>query len=943
MIKLSLETVPEQFQSELSILWERYLDRIDQDKVSILQSDAILDSLPKVWVCSRFIADSCIRDPDLLPELVRSGDLQRGYLGSSYAKQLNKFDVESEQDLHRVLRVFRRREMVRIAWRDIAGWSQLDETLNDVSLLAESTIQFALDYVYRQACEKYGPPIGKDGDSLQMVVLGMGKLGARELNYSSDVDLIFAIPEEGYFNDRKGTSYSEFFTRVGRKLVQALDSVTVDGFVFRVDMRLRPWGDGGPLVSTFDALEKYYREQGREWERYAMVKVRAIAGDMVKAGKLQERLLPFVYRSYLDYSVFSELRVLKQQIVEQQMRRNKMDNIKLGPGGIRDIEFIAQVFQLIRGGRDPKLQDRRLQHILRILAADELLPDKIVEEIIEAYKFLRVVEHRLQQYEDKQTNDLPESDVALQRLAFSMDFGGWAAMSQQLERTRQSVRAIFEQVFSAPQFQDVPAQAEAVWHSALDLDEENICKIEELGYLDSELALEAIANFKSCHVYRSLGEKGRKAINQLMPLTISAAAATQSPAQTLLRVTQFFSGVAKRSVYLSLFLEDPLALSELVKLASLSPWVLEHISHDPLLLDELLNPNKLYEPLIKQELSSALKKKLSGIDCNDIESQLQELRYFQLVYILRVAAADISGAIPLITVSDYLSDIAEVLLEEAACLAWRAASEMFGFSDVEAEPLKGFGVIASGALGARELSYDSTLELEFLFNKEMELSVGLDTRNVARFVARRLNLLMTTPTTSGKLYRLQSTPANAAGSELLIFELARFLSSDLSELEKARSVQARFLFGDDRLKVSFDSYRKAQLTSRMTTSEFYEKTIAGYRSLSNVQSDQFCIDEGEGGLNDIRWIAACGVMCCPLDDARLLDSVETMSLLYELATVGFLSMDEYLGLQRAYMVYREKIHLLDLQHQTYLVSAGELRELRAGVVEVFDRIFNGVA
>jgi glutamate-ammonia-ligase adenylyltransferase len=378
-----------------------------------------------------------------------------------------------------------------------------------------------------------------------------------------------------------------------------------------------------------------------------------------------------------------------------------------------------------------------------------------------------------------------------------------------------------------------------------------------------------------------------------------------------------------------------------VQLASLSPWILEHIAHDPALLDELLNPNKLYAPLNKYELSSALKEKLSGIDCNDIESQLHELRYFQLVYILRVAAADISGSIPLITVSDYLSDIAEVLLEETACLAWRTASEMFGFSG--AEPLKGFGVIARGSLGARELSYDSPLELEFLFDKEMELSAGLDTRNVARFVARRINLLMTTSTTSGNLYRLQSTAANGGSSELLIFELARFLSDDLSGLEKARSVQARFLFGDDRLQVSFDSYRKAQLTARMTTSEFYEKTIAGYRSLKTVQPDQFCIDEGEGGLNDIRWIAACGVMCCPLDDARLLDSVETMSLLYELATVGFLSMDEYLGLQRAYMVYREKLHLLDLQHQTHLVSAGELRELRAGVVEVFDRVFNGVA
>ena len=946
MIEQHLNDVPEQFRSDLAAAWEAFATVVPREDLPLLREVGVLESLVKVWASSRFIIDACKREPTLLGDLIRSGDIYSETASTNYLAQLHAARPQSEADLHRVLRVFRRREMVRIAWRDIAGWSQLSETLMDVSLLAEAAVQFALDFAYTQACERNGPPIGKDGQPLQMVVLGMGKLGAWELNYSSDIDLIFAIPEEGYFDDRKGTSYSEFFIRVGRKLIQALDNVTMDGFVFRVDMRLRPWGDSGALVFTFNAMEKYYREHGREWERYAMVKARAIAGDMQRAQELQARLRPFVYRSYLDYGVFAELRGLKQQIVDQQKRRNKMDNIKLGPGGIRDIEFITQVFQLIRGGRDTALQDRRLQHILGRLAADDLLPKKSVEELLAAYRFLRVVEHRLQQYEDKQTNDLPTADIDLQRLAFSMDFPDWEAMAKHLADTRQIVKQIFEQVFSAPQLQELPPRAQDIWSAGADQRDTALRDLAGLGYADGEQAWDVIASFRRSAVLDRLGEKGRKAINQLMPLTINAATDTPAPVATLQRVTQFFTRVAQRSMYLSLLLEHPLALTELLQLAARSPWIVEHISQEPLLLDELLNPNKLYEPLIKSELAAELQRKLREVDIADIEAQILELRHFQQVYVLRVAAADITGAIPLITVSDYLSDIAEVVLEAAAGLAWQAAFARYGLPPESVGALSGFGVVARGVLGARELSYDTPLDIEFVYSVEENLQTALQQASIeaAKFfksVASRVHLLLTSRTVSGALYQLHARTAHGGGPELVIYNLEGYVDRQISLVERTRYVQSRFLLGDAGLAAAFETYRRSLLDSRIEVQQFWGEIISPDEQRNAAQSSvPFPLEHGAGGLRDIHWIVACGVMASVEEYPELLEDVETMSLLYGLVSAGFLDMDEYSVLQRAYMTYREKLHIVDLQHARRTIPLQDVAELQSGVSQVFSRIFS---
>ncbi len=943
MIEQYLKYVPEQFQPDLVAAWAELSSLVLEEDLRLYRESGVLESLVKVWVSSRFIVEACKREPALLGDLIRSGDLYSTTGSANYLQRLQATAPHTEADLHRVLRVFRRREMVRIAWRDIAGWSELSETLMDVSLLAERCVQFALDFAYTEACESYGPPLGQDGEPMRMVVLGMGKLGAWELNYSSDIDLIFAIPEEGYFNDRKQTSYSQFFIRVGRKLIQALDNMTEDGFVFRVDMRLRPWGDSGALVLTFDAMEKYYREHGREWERYAMVKARAIAGDMQKADVLQARLRPFVYRSYLDYGVFAELRKLKQHIVDQQARRKKMDNIKLGPGGIRDIEFITQVFQLIRGGRDIALQDRRLQHILPKLDEYELLPSRSVEELLSAYKFLRIVEHRLQQYEDKQTNDLPLAQADLERLAFSLDFSGWKAMAKHLEDTRDSVKEIFAQVFSSPQLVALRPQAEAVWEREPGQVDAMHTDLVELGYPDSEEACTIIESFRGSPVLERLGGKARKAIKQLMPLAIGAAVDTPEPAKTLGRVTHFFNMVAQRSTYLSLLLEHPLAFTELLQLAARSPWIVKHISMEPLLLDELLNPNKLYDPLIKSELAIELQQKLSTVHTCDIETQILELRHFQQVYVLRVAAADITGAIPLITVSDYLSDIAEVVLEAAIRLAWRAICESNKLPQDEFTELSSLGVIAFGDLGSRDLSYNSDLDIELIWQseateRERNYQLPGGAAGFYKAVAARFHLLLSSRMVSGIIYRLYSRVDNDRGHALLISDMQSYQRRSLEALERVPYVQARYLFGCSSLAGKFAVYRQRLLSSGCPMEQFDQGL--GPADEERLAGLLFSLDDDNGGLQDICTIVSRGVLYLAGEHPELHQHTETMSLLHALLSNDFINMDEYRALQLAYMKYREKLHILDLQQANHLVPREDVAELASGVQQVYKRLWS---
>jgi glutamate-ammonia-ligase adenylyltransferase len=492
---------------------------------------------------------------------------------------------------------------------------------------------------------------------MNIVVLGMGKLGAWELKYSSDIDIIFAYAEDGVLTDRKETTYGEFFTRICRSLVKVLDEITVDGFVFRTDVRLRPFGDSGPMIMTFDGMENYYMTQAREWERYAMIKARQVAGDFNSGKLLAAMIKPFVYRRYLDYGAFEELRSLKYQITQELQRKDRMENVKLGPGGIRVIEFIGQAFQLIRGGQEPELQQREILKILLVLDDLGLMPKKDVNCLRSAYEFLRRVENHIQQYQDKQTHDLPKDPLVQSILAHSMEQPNWDSFKKDLDKVRKDVHAIFDNVFSLSENEKNQQKSHLIWKG--DLDEELILEyLSEYGFIHCVDILTFIRNFKKSPSVSRMSTKGAGVLNRLIPSVIETVQQSKNQDETVRRILILFEVVAGRNVYLSLLAENLDALKQLVTLAAASPWICEYLALYPVLFDELLDARSLYEPLEKQGLEEQLTLELAKIDRQDEEQLMIRLRQFKHLSVLRVAAADIMGVIPVTVVSDYLTYIA---------------------------------------------------------------------------------------------------------------------------------------------------------------------------------------------------------------------------------------------------------------------------------------------
>ncbi len=632
---------------------------------------AVLASYPElqesavtVLAASHFILDWGDRQPQQLEALLASETIGEVYTFSDFEQALAErlTEVADESSLQQQLRQFRHQQMVRIIWRDLAGWADLAETIRDLSALADVCIQQSLVLLHQWQVAVNGTPCDAEGNEQSLIVLGMGKLGAGELNLSSDIDLIFTYPEEGETRDGKRTlSNQEFFIRLGRKLVQALDSPTVDGFVFRVDMRLRPFGESGALVSSFDAMEEYYQTQGREWERYAMIKARAITGSEQAKQLLSDMLRPFVYRRYLDYGMFDSLREMKSMIAGQLHRKGMEDNIKLGAGGIREIEFVGQVFQLIYGGRDKPLQQRPILTILDLLAERNLLSDYAVNELKRAYDFLRRTEHRIQAWADQQTHVLPQEPEARQRLASSMGFTSWDLFYQTLFQLRQQVHEHFEQLLAAPQAEDEAATNNISLLNAGE--EEKLQYLEQCGYQEPQACLDVLDRLLELHICKNLSQTGRQRLERLLPLLVQAAAGVDNADETLPRLMPLVESIMRRSAYMSLLVENPLALSQLIKLCAASPLISHQLARYPVLLDELLDPRSLYEVPERDQQKALLNQFLSSLDDDDLEQIMNRLREFRQIATLHVAAADVTEVLPLMRVGDQLTELAEIQLE----------------------------------------------------------------------------------------------------------------------------------------------------------------------------------------------------------------------------------------------------------------------------------------
>jgi [glutamine synthetase] adenylyltransferase / [glutamine synthetase]-adenylyl-L-tyrosine phosphorylase len=976
-IEKQIQALPLPVQAAVKAGLEHFFIQLDRESLIINPSDRLIQSISKVWCCSEFVAESCTRQPELFVDLANSGDLESLYSEHTYQSKLAPLEIADEADLMSKLRQFRRRALVRIAWRDLAGWADLGETLMDLSLLADACVQFALAFLYQQACELRGTPTLSDGSPQQIVVLGMGKLGAYELNYSSDIDLIFAYPEEGTLPDRKETSYSEFFTRLCQKLVRVLDDITVEGFVFRTDIRLRPFGDSGAVILSFDGMENYYLTQAREWERYAMIKARQVAGDFKAGAQLMAMLKPFVYRRYLDYGAFEELRSLKQQITQELKRKDRMDNIKLGPGGIREIEFIGQAFQLIRGGNEKALQTRGILDVLALLDKLKLLPHLDAEQLSQAYRFLRRVENHIQQYQDRQTHDLPTSEPAQSILAYSLDFEDWPCFKSELDRVRAVVQAAFDQVFAVSKQQNKDKLSHKIW-ACVAQDTELLANLESYGFKNTNETLQAIKNYKASAALRKMTTKGASIVDRLMPQLIELAQSVENPDETVMRLVKLFEAVAGRNVYLALLSENPGALSQLLKLASASHWICEYLALYPVLFDELLDTRTLYQPLKRDDLNQELKDLLATIDINDLEATMTALRQFKHLNVLRVAAADIMAAIPLMVVSDYLTYIAESIVENVIERTWLMLCEKHGLPPGTSNDNINFAVIGFGKLGGIELGYGSDLDLVFLYdckdgntmtiaptviiqNEPFGLSLskpeqqdqentGIKPLSCSQFYGRlgqKIRHILDTKMLSGVLYEVDMRLRPNGDSGLLVAHIDTYEDYLLNKAwtwEHQALVRGRFIGGDLRLKMLYEGIRHRILSLARDTaklkSEVREMREKMRDALATHSASQFDLKQGKGGIADIEFIVQFLILANAEKISKLCEFTDNVRQLEGLARHGIISQSEADTLKTAFCTYRDIGHKQVLQGDKALIDVEAVSGLRERVEGIWDRVFD---
>ena len=936
---------------ETLLVWGREFCQQLEDKLTPVDAEIFANktfsaSVLKVCGCSQFISENWLRDPSLISDLVVSGDLFSSLRHEAYALALQEQAVDSEVVLSKQLRQFRRREMLRIAWRDLAGWSDLDETLRDLSVLAEVCIQTALGFFYRQACLRWGTPTLADGTAFNLNVLGMGKLGAWELNYSSDIDLIFAYAEDGVLQQKKEISYGEFFTRICRSLVKTLDEITVDGFVFRTDIRLRPFGDSGPLIMTFEGMENYYLTQAREWERYAMIKARQVAGDVQTGLQLAAMIRPFVYRRYLDYGAFEELRSLKNQITQELIRKDRMDNVKLGPGGIREVEFIGQAFQLIRGGQEVALQRREIQVILNVLGELGLMTTEDVATLKTAYRFLRRVENHLQEYQDKQTHDLPKTAPAQSALAYSMDFVNWEDFKTELDQVRQQVHAIFEQVFSLSEPDNQKPSARLVWAGSSE--QQAVQILTGFGFVDAQAIYNALRAFKSSHSVRRMTSKGASILDRLMPLLIEQVQDIENQDVTLLRIVNLFESIAGRNVYLSLLVENPDALRQLIKLAAASPWICEYLALYPILFDELLDPQTLFEPLQKSDLTQDLLRALHKVDSHDDEQLMIALRQFKHLNVLRVAAADLMGVIPLMVVSDYLTWIAEAILEQVLDNAWQMLTDKYGCPPgTTNQQASGFAIIGFGKFGGIELGYASDLDLVFLYDcvDANALTDGEKPVTCVQFylkLGQKVRHILDTKMLSGVLYEVDLRLRPNGDSGLLVTHIQHYeayLRDEAWTWEHQALVRARFVAGDLKLKPQYEAIRVCIL-SLPRDLEDLKRQVREMRekmrdNLASKAANVFDIKQSKGGIADIEFMVQFGVLAETAHHPDLATYTDNVRLLEGLAANGFIYPEDAVILKKAYIDYRDYGHHQVLSGEIAMASDAEFSEWRVQV----DRIW----
>ena len=920
-----------------------------------LKSPLFLKQLELAWGCSDFSADQAINNTQCFKQLIESGDLRCQYSISDYQQLLKQqiitiSDTSDEQRLWKLLRLFRQREMQRIIWRDLNRLADVTETTRDVTLLAEACINCALDYLYPIVVKDLGVPVGAGHSEQRLLVIAMGKMGGGELNLSSDIDLIFAYPEAGETQGApRVVSNQQFFERLGQKLIAALDSHTADGFVFRVDMRLRPYGQSGPLVQNFAALENYYMTQGRGWERFAMVKARVVAGDQRSAKKLYNILHPFVYRRYLDYGAIESLRDLKRKINLEVARKGMHDNIKLGKGGIRELEFIVQSFQLIRGGRLQGLQVQSFSKALEQIFVEGLLEESEKNQLWQAYRFLRNTEHALQAINDRQTQQLPTDELSKQRVARALGADGWEDFKAQLDEHRQKVHECFFNMIAEDEVADKGELhcSGLDWQPAMNSDESMLI-LKQLNYQRPEEIIALLKQFYASRAVISLAAVPKARLDALMPEVLRVCSMQNDRDRTFGLVFNLVQAVLRRSVYLTLLIENSQALEQLALLFQRSQWIADQLTAFPDLLDELLDARVLYATQDKNDLRDQLRQQTLRLDDNDQEQQMEVVRYFVRACTLRVAASEITGRLSLMEASDQLTWTAEVVVEHVANVAWQQIAAKYGTPSPATKQkgscaTPGFIVVAYGKVGGLEMGYKSDLDLVFLHADLLAETTGgpksLDSSTFFARLGQRIIHILSTSTHAGIAYEIDMRLRPSGNSGMLVSSLSSFEKYQQQSAwtwEHQALVRSRVIAGDKATGRGFDEIRFGQLCKKRDI-EKLRTDVAAMRikmrkHLEKTTKDgKYCLKQASGGIVDIEFMVQFAVLAWSYQNKQLAQWTDTVRLLETMSNTGVISEQQAQQLIDSYRIYRSAAHNLQLQNRPAEVLLSEFTEQRKAV------------
>ncbi|MDR1163601.1 MAG: bifunctional [glutamate--ammonia ligase]-adenylyl-L-tyrosine phosphorylase/[glutamate--ammonia-ligase] adenylyltransferase [Candidatus Accumulibacter sp.] len=850
---------------------------------------------------------------------------------------------DDEDGLKRVLRRLRQRVMSTLIVRDLGLAAPLSEVVETMTSFADLSTNFALDFLHRALACQYGEPLDKNGRSQRLMIVGMGKLGGRELNVSSDVDYIFIYPEEGETAGAPASGRSienfDFFMRLGKRLIAALDEDTGDGRVFRVDMRLRPNGDSGPLVCSLNSLENYFITQGREWERYAWIKARVMnEGDNRQdewVRSLENVARPFVFRKYLDFGAVNAMRSLHAQIRREVIRKDMADHIKLGPGGIREIEFIAQVFQLIRGGRDPALQIRPTLGVLPLLVERRLLTVESKDALCEAYIFLRRLEHRLQYVNDAQTHRLPNDADEQLRVAVSMDCDDWSTLVAVLDEHRQMVSQAFEPIFSNSE--EGGHALDGLWFEQ-NPEDETLAALLSLGFGYPRTILERLSAFRRSGKYQSMPTSNRERLDALGPRLIEASAATRVPDAAFLRGIDFLETIARRGAYLALLQQYPQILGAIAKIMGSSSWAATYLTQHPILLDEILDP-RLYE--VATDLGrfrADLDRRLEDV-AGDTEREMDILREAHHVQVFRLLVQDIAGLQTLERLSDHLTALADLMVEKTLELCWARLESRHPHP----ERLPRFAVIAYGKLGGKELGYGSDLDLVFLHD-DPEPGIG----ELYARLCQRMNTWLSSQTPAGILFETDNRlrPNGDAGTLVSTVEAFHdYQTNSAWTWEHQALTRARFCAGDPEVGARFEAIRVEILCEQRELSELRQDILDMRQRMLDAHAstgeDAFDIKQDPGGLIDVEFIVQYLVLGYAHAHPELCGNLGNIALLGVAAGLDLIPADLAAAAQKAYREYRRIQHEFRLDGHAKRVDRKAHRASIQAVRALWEIVFSG--